>query len=241
MTELEKIKRAKQYMEKLANGINPLDDTMTPDGDVINNVRISRCLFFVSEVLRQVIENGGIDPPSAEKKLSPIPLSIPLEDRCRFHYSEIPISASEIAKRINMLATAENMKKITYSAILNWLTEIGMMEGKFTAAGKYTKRPTETGRKSGISVEERTGRDGPYRIVVYNSEAQHFILDNLDAILALENTRTEMQDAPWTKEQDDCLMDLYEKSVPLREIARTLKRNVSVVRGRIKKLGLANP
>ena len=52
MTELEKIERAKTYMEKLANGINPLDDTAAPDGDMINQVRLSRCFFFVSDVLR---------------------------------------------------------------------------------------------------------------------------------------------------------------------------------------------
>lgn len=31
MTELEKIERAKMYMDKLANGINPIDGTMAPD------------------------------------------------------------------------------------------------------------------------------------------------------------------------------------------------------------------
>ena len=55
MTELEKIERAKLYMDKLANGINPIDDTMAPDEDIINNVRLSRCFFYVSDILRQEI------------------------------------------------------------------------------------------------------------------------------------------------------------------------------------------
>ena len=50
MTELEKIKRAKMYMDKLANGINLLDDTVVPDEDIVNQVRLSRCFFFVSDV-----------------------------------------------------------------------------------------------------------------------------------------------------------------------------------------------
>ena len=33
MTELETLERAKMYMEKLANGINPIDDTVIPDED----------------------------------------------------------------------------------------------------------------------------------------------------------------------------------------------------------------
>ena len=59
MTELEIMQRAKMYVDKLANGINPLTDQPAPEGDTVNQVRISRCLFYVSDVLRRVIENGG--------------------------------------------------------------------------------------------------------------------------------------------------------------------------------------
>lgn len=71
MTELETLQRAKMYMEKLANGINPLDDTMIPDGEVVNQVRLSRCFFYVADVLRQVIDNGGV---TAQKKSRKPPL-----------------------------------------------------------------------------------------------------------------------------------------------------------------------
>lgn len=46
MTEVEKIAYTRMYIEKLANGINPLTDQAVPDTDLINNVRISRCLFY---------------------------------------------------------------------------------------------------------------------------------------------------------------------------------------------------
>ena len=42
---------AKDWILKLANGINPLDGSAIPDGDIVNNVHISRCLFYVSELL----------------------------------------------------------------------------------------------------------------------------------------------------------------------------------------------
>lgn len=135
MTELEKIERAKMYMDKLANGINPIDDTMAPDDDLINNVRLSRCFFFVSDVLRQVIENGGTKS-AVNKKLKKLPLEIPMEKRSQFAYSEVPIPASEIAKRINALVDNDTMQKLTYSGILTWLTEIGMMECALTPDGK---------------------------------------------------------------------------------------------------------
>ena len=68
MTELEKIEYAKSFIDKLANGINPLDDSTIKEDEVVNNVRLSRCFFFVSDILRQVIENGGVVSKKAEEK-----------------------------------------------------------------------------------------------------------------------------------------------------------------------------
>lgn len=42
MTELEKIAYAKSYIEKLANGVNPLTDQVVSDMDVINNCEGTR-------------------------------------------------------------------------------------------------------------------------------------------------------------------------------------------------------
>ena len=50
MTELETIQRAKMYIDNLANGINPLNGQHLPEEDIVNNVRISRCLFYVSNL-----------------------------------------------------------------------------------------------------------------------------------------------------------------------------------------------
>ena len=152
MTELGKIKRAKMYMDKLANGINPIDDTAAPDEDIINQVRLSRCFFFVSDVLRQVIENGGTKPNTVGKNYPKLPLKVSLEQRNRFVYSEIPITASEIAKRVNALVNEENRQKLTYDDISAWLIEIGMLEFTSALDGKRTRRPTESGIKNGISI-----------------------------------------------------------------------------------------
>ena len=108
-----------------------------------------------------------------------------------------------------------------------------------TPEGKKTKHPTETGRENGITLEERTGTRGVYQVVVYNTAAQHFVVDNLDAILDAGNAKTQMQGAPWTAEQDDRLTDLYLQSAPVTEIAVALKRTTSAINSRLKKLGLS--
>ena len=58
--DIELLKHAKYYIEKMANGVNPLTNEIVPDDDLINNVRISRCLFYVNNILGKVIDNEGI-------------------------------------------------------------------------------------------------------------------------------------------------------------------------------------
>ena len=60
MTELERIAYAKSFIDKLANGINPLEDTPIPEDDIVNNVRLSRCFFYVSDLLRQVYDDRSV-------------------------------------------------------------------------------------------------------------------------------------------------------------------------------------
>ena len=183
MTELEKIAYARTYVEKLANGINPLTDQPVPDTDSINNIRISRCLFYVSSLLRQIVENGGISQRKAKTVKAPFQLDY--EARKNFRYSEVPIPISEITRRINELIQPEEMKKLNYKSILDWLIQIGLLVVIQGEDGKSTRKPTENGVRLGIVAEQRQSARGLYTVVVYNKEAQQFILDNLDAAIAL--------------------------------------------------------
>lgn len=186
MTELETLEQAKNYIEKLANGINPIDGSLIPDEDVINNVRISRCLFYVADVLRQVFESGGVSRQKKEKKM---PFSLPAEKRDAFAFSSEPISISEISRRLNELIADENMTKLPYRAIRDWLLELEMLEETLDSSGKSVKRPTSQGEAIGIALENRMGQNGAYSVVVYDLDAQHFILDHLDAIMECERSR----------------------------------------------------
>ena len=235
MTELETLERAKMYMEKLANGINPIDGTLLSDEDVVNNVRLSRCFFYVADVLRQVIDNGGISPQKKPKKE---PFAISISQRSSFDYSTTPIPISEIASRINALSTHKNMATLGYAAIRDWLISLGMLEETIDGSGNSVKRPTPHGESIGMQLDARTGNNGQYFVVVYNLDAQHFILDNLDAIIDFHNSKKENQGQPWSAEHDQILSDLYQKGVAVKEIAMELKRNNGAIRARIKKLGL---
>lgn len=239
MTELEMIERARMYVQKLANGVNPTDGSEVPDGDVVNDVRISRCLFFVADVLRQVLENGGAAPaPKSEKKLQRLAFDLTFKQRERFEYSDIPITISELTRRLNALIDTENMTKLPYTAISSWLTGLGLLETVTLPGGKLAKRPTEEGLENGIAVVERIGQNGPYHAVVYNAAAQHFVLDNLDAIIGEVKDAVALQGTPWTQEQDEMPAQMHAGGEPIKQIAAVLKRRPSAVVSRVKKLGL---
>ncbi len=131
------------------------------------------------------------------------------------------------------------MTKLQYRAIRDWLVSLGMLEEALDGNGKHTKRPTPQGETMGITLESRMGSNGVYFVVVYDLSAQHFILDNLDAIVDHQRSKTENQGKPWQPDQDACLRELYAKGVPIREIAAALKRNSGAIRARLRNLGLA--
>ena len=110
MTELEKIEYAKSFIDKLANGVNPLDDSPIPDNDIANNVRLSRCFFYVSDILRQVIENGGVQPAKVTKQRKN-EFALSDGERKKIQISETPLTVSEISNHLNNLVDLETTKK----------------------------------------------------------------------------------------------------------------------------------
>ena len=243
MTELEKLQRAKMYLDKLANGINPITDEPVSDEDSINNVRVSRCLFFVSDILRQVIENDGhVGKTGKAKKQSFVITHDALK---AFPLSNKPIPVSEITRRINDLINPEICSQLKYKSITTFLVQSGFLTERPTEDGKAIRVPTEQGKMIGISTEERISQAGTHLVTVYNNEAQQFILDNIDAVIEINNTKTtptakqaDFQGRPWTSTYDETLVDLFQKKVPVSEIAVTLKRTEEGIRARLKKLGL---
>lgn len=181
MTELEKIKYAKQAVEKLANGINPFTGQGVPDDDTLNQVKVSRCLFYVADILRQVEENGGV--AKKKEKSATQPFSISLDALKNFQFSSTPISLTEFLKRLNSLIDRDDMEKLSFKTISGWLIEMGFLKRIVTEDGRTSRRPTTAGNTLGIHTENRIGRQGPYTAVVYSKDAQQFILDNLDAVV----------------------------------------------------------
>ena len=166
---------AKDWILKLANGINPLDGSAIPDGDIVNNVHISRCLFYVSELLGtyQIMSNK-------KSKAYENEFYIKLEDIEKVTIVERTGIASFV-REINKLIP-DNTRPISYGKILNWLMANGYLEEVEVDNFGKRKNPTASGSAVGISAGLREGTNGQYWAVEYNSNAQRFILSNINAI-----------------------------------------------------------
>lgn len=244
MMEMEKLERAKLYIDMLANGIDPISGMPVSDGDVVNNVRVSRCLFYVADVLGRVIESER-----PKKKKEKQPFDIPLHQRNSFAYSDVPIAVSDITKRLNGLIDEERMKKITHRMINDWLVSVEMMHLVEMDDGAIRKLLTKQGEALGLTWERRMGMNGAYEVILFNREAQQFIVDNLDGITALEMVRQstkqqaraerrENRGKPWSAEEEQRVRAMYHGGMTVRQIAAEVKRSSGAVRTRMQKLGL---
>ncbi len=197
MTELETLQRAKMYVDKLANGINPLTDQPVDERDVVNQVRISRCLFYISSVLQRVIQNDGkIGSPAKIKK---VPFFLDMASRARYEYSLSPIPVSEITRRINQLIDTDTMMLLKYRSITGWLVDAGFLKVERGFDGKDRKIPTPAGNEIGIEIEHRSVQGREYDVIVYSEAAQQFLLDNLDAIIERNNRPAKQETEPAEK------------------------------------------
>ena len=180
MTELETMQRAKMYLDKLAQGIDPISGQEIPNDSVLNNVRLARCFFYVSGILDQVIANGG-RVISGEKNFY-----ITQEEISRLQPSQEALRITQFADRITDGVHDPARKRLKATTITNWLIEKGFLEKRVDEAGKSKRLPTAAGEQLGLSVREMQGKTGPFQAVYYGANAQRFILDHLMDILREE-------------------------------------------------------
>ena len=205
MDEIEKIRYAKSFIDQLAQGVNPVDGIPVAEKDVINNVRITRCLFFVSDVLGKVCngENDG------------------------------------------------STYKFPRRAIGEWMIENGFLTEDVDNDGKRKKSPTLKGESMGVIGESRVGYKGDaYTAILFNADAQRLIYDNLKSIVIdhydrINNKKADSSEGlpenaglPWSAADEKRLKEMYSDGLTAEAIAADLKRNVSGVKARMKKLGL---
>lgn len=181
MTELELMQRAKLYMDKLAQGIDPISGDEVSEDSALNNVRLARCFFYVSGVLQQLIDNGGV-VGSKPKKTE---FTMNAQQAAQLRAADQPLRITEFADMVLAAVGREKMKRPNTKAITDWLIAKGFLTTQLGTDGKTHRIPTEKGIRLGIYTESRQGQYGEYQAVYYAPSAQVFLLDHLTEILKL--------------------------------------------------------
>lgn len=193
LTEKEKMQRAKIYMQKLSEGINPVDDSDMSEDTVLKNERLSKCFAYVAEVLDGVINGKSALKPSASKKVKK-PFSITSEQITKINIKSENIAISELTAEINSAADDTDMKKLQPKIINDWLVQNGYLNNREDKMGHNHRELTEKSPEIGITSKQGMGTFGEYTIILYSEKAQKFIVDNLLEIIDENNNAKENDD-----------------------------------------------
>ncbi len=166
MSEMEKAKRAKYYMDQLAAGIDPISNKNLKE---IGGDRMCKCFSYVSGLLEKVIQNGGEIGGCA-----------PVIDKDPSRaLSDKPVAIREFLKKIEEAGG----RSVPAGRVTGWLVKEGYLEEKTDAEGKAVRRVSAKGAKLGITTENKKGKDGEiYAMNFYNRAAQQFVLLHLNEI-----------------------------------------------------------
>ncbi|MBQ9383520.1 MAG: hypothetical protein IJT87_04735 [Ruminiclostridium sp.] len=262
MNELDILIRAEKYISDLANGKDPLTGTELGDEQIVNNVRISRCLFYVSGVLKKVIDNGGevnTAPAAKPKRSELVDFALTDEQALALKPESYDVSLSRIVTYINANVDENVMKKVRSATVAKWLMERGLLT-EVERGGKIKKIPTPEGEQIGMTEKLMTNRMGmSYNGVSYEPGAQQFIFDNIDSIIALaaeeeaekaaekadKKAEKEEQKArmtanagkPWSREDDEKLAEMYRNGSKMKEMQMEFGRTRGSIDARLAKLG----
>lgn len=191
MTELDILKHAQEYIEKMSKGINPLSDEPVQDGDVIKQENISRCLSYVSEYLADEIEMLSFEP-YVPKHSGRKPFEISDEKRQLLVPFKRDAYLKEFVKYIKSVADDSEHYQFQAKWINDYFLHIGFltMKGKFKVA---TKEGEQLGITSHLKVNDRIGE---YYANKYTPNAQQFIIDNIDSIIEFAYEHNSQDEIP---------------------------------------------
>ncbi|MCD8149956.1 MAG: hypothetical protein LUE92_10430 [Clostridiales bacterium] len=177
----KKLDMAIVYLQRIADGNNPVNNVPAEEDSVLNNPNVIRCMYFVKEVLEEVRRNGGFIGSKSRKNQK---AAFPPEALSAFIYQEDK-SISKIVAQINEAVDDTVYQKLSYKPIVQWLKKNEFLTEKVNReSGKTQTLPAEKGTQIGIRAERRVSFNGAeYFLVLYDRQAQEFIVDNMETIL----------------------------------------------------------
>ena len=179
--DIKKLETAIVYLQRISDGNNPINNMPVNEDSILNNPNVIRCMFFVKEVLEEVKRNGGYIGKKVKKRDK---MEFPIEVLQEYAYKEDKAITKFVAQ-INEWVDEAIYKKLNYKIITQWLKLNEFLQEEYSEEfDKTITLPTEKGIQIGIRAERRSSSKGiEYMLVIYNKQAQEYIVQNLEKIL----------------------------------------------------------
>ncbi len=201
--EIKILERAEMYLRKLSCGVNPLNEAPLAETDICKQERISKCLTYVADYLKQKVflntskpeKQVSIKQPRQAKQhpareLATKELEISPEALSKFEITEEAVSVSGLIRRINAtLVQDSGMMPLIYADVAEVLSQEGILQKQENDKGKDSNLPTPHGEELGFSRTEADIRGHHAVFTKCSAEAQKFVIDNIQKCADLANAR----------------------------------------------------
>lgn len=180
VSNYEKMDKAKTVLMRIARGINPLDGEPINDESFLNDPKIIRCFYFITEVLDNVM-NGtyGKNGKLANFIISP-------EQKGMVVLPEGPIGVTEFSKLVNMCIDQSVSKKLTGVEINRRLKRLGVLgEETNSATGKTRTVTNSNSSEYGFEMITRSFNGSEYDMVVMNDTGKRYLMEHLEEIMGM--------------------------------------------------------
>ncbi len=180
-SDFEKMDKAKTVLTKMAEGINPITGEQIKDESFLNDPRIIRCFYFITEVLDNVMK--GVY--SRNSKLTQFVITP--EQKSMVELSDGPIGVSEFSRQVNLCIDQTRSKKLTAVEINKRLRKIGVLGEEINSATGKARTVTNSKSKDyGFEMIKKSFNGNEYDMVVMNDTGKRYLLDHLEEIMSID-------------------------------------------------------
>ena len=198
MNKRKVIQHARNYMDLLAQGIDPISQKAVDPQSIVVEPRLQKCFAFVSGILEELLANGGYvslpdegsGAPQFELVRKKAAFRLSPEQRGRVYVARGSVTPISFVNQINRVIDSEAMEKLSVKRINAWLlkNEYIVETKEPSVVNRTVMKPMQKAAGIGIMEAEVTdSKTGEIKSrLVLTEQAQRFLLDNLDGILEEE-------------------------------------------------------
>jgi hypothetical protein len=180
--DVEKMKKAKDVLSKMAKGVNPVTGEMIDKESFLNDPKLVRCFYFITEVLDNVMNEINYNKNRGKFER----FIITPEQKSRVVLPEGKIGVNEFAKCINSHIDINHSKKLTGAELNKGLKKLGVLSEVNAGDGKTRTVVNSNSVKYGFETEKRSYNGVEYDKVVINENGKKYLLENIEKIMENE-------------------------------------------------------